>query len=136
MPSRDDVVAQARLYLGTPFKHQGRLRGVGIDCAGLVICVAHDLDISTFDYTAYGRIPVSATLETLCAENMDVITIEEATVGDVLLFAFRKDPQHLGIYTGENLIHAYSGVKQVVEHPYDLLWQTRTMGAFRYRGLD
>ena len=31
---RDDIVAAAREYLDTPFVHQGRVKGVGIDCAG------------------------------------------------------------------------------------------------------
>ena len=35
-----DVVAEARRWLGTPWRHQARLRGVGVDCGGLVVCVA------------------------------------------------------------------------------------------------
>ncbi len=30
------VVAEARLWLGTPYRHQGSLRGIGCDCLGLV----------------------------------------------------------------------------------------------------
>ena len=37
--TRTDVVAAAREWLGTPFHHQARLRGVGVDCVGLVIGV-------------------------------------------------------------------------------------------------
>ncbi|MFD0934795.1 peptidase P60, partial [Methylobacterium trifolii] len=31
-----DVVAQARLWLGTPYRHQASLAGVGCDCLGLL----------------------------------------------------------------------------------------------------
>src|SRR3954451_7338069 len=31
-----DIVAQAREWIGTPFRHQASLKGVGCDCLGLV----------------------------------------------------------------------------------------------------
>ena len=30
------IVAQARSWLGTPYHHQARLKGVGCDCLGLL----------------------------------------------------------------------------------------------------
>ncbi|MES1260681.1 MAG: NlpC/P60 family protein [Acidobacteriota bacterium] len=33
---RTAVVAEASAFLGTPFHHQGRLQGVGVDCAYLL----------------------------------------------------------------------------------------------------
>jgi len=41
--SRDDIVASARQWLGTPYRHQASLRGVGCDCLGLVRGVWRDL---------------------------------------------------------------------------------------------
>ncbi len=35
---REDFVRVARSYIGTPFHHQGRLPGVGLDCAGVIVC--------------------------------------------------------------------------------------------------
>ena len=35
-----DIIAIARACLGTPFRHQGRIPGVALDCAGLVVAVA------------------------------------------------------------------------------------------------
>ena len=32
----EEAVAQARLWLGTPYRHQGSLRGIGCDCLGLL----------------------------------------------------------------------------------------------------
>lgn len=31
-----DIIPLARAWIGTPYLHQGRLRGVGCDCAGLL----------------------------------------------------------------------------------------------------
>lgn len=34
--SRAAIVAEARAWLGTPYRHQASLKGVGADCLGLV----------------------------------------------------------------------------------------------------
>jgi NlpC/P60 family putative phage cell wall peptidase len=34
---RQDVVQEARSWLGTPYHHQGRVKGAGVDCAMLLI---------------------------------------------------------------------------------------------------
>ena len=36
----DDVVKEARTWIGTPFVHQGRTKGLACDCLGLMIGVA------------------------------------------------------------------------------------------------
>ena len=33
---RTDIVAEARAWIGTPYRHQASLKGVGCDCLGLV----------------------------------------------------------------------------------------------------
>jgi cell wall-associated NlpC family hydrolase len=37
----DAVLAEARTWLGTPYHHMGRLKGIGVDCAGFVEQVFH-----------------------------------------------------------------------------------------------
>jgi hypothetical protein len=41
--TRAEIIAKAREYLGTPFRHQGRLKGRAMDCGGLPLCVGQDL---------------------------------------------------------------------------------------------
>lgn len=41
MTSRAAVVAEARTWLGTPYHHQGRIKGQGVDCAMLLLEVYH-----------------------------------------------------------------------------------------------
>ena len=48
------VVAQARTWLGTPWRHQGRSPR-GVDCAGLVVLVARALGLADHDVAGYGR---------------------------------------------------------------------------------
>lgn len=33
---RTRIIAEARAWIGTPYRHQGSLKGVGCDCLGLV----------------------------------------------------------------------------------------------------
>jgi NlpC/P60 family putative phage cell wall peptidase len=37
MTTRQEVVQEARGWLGTPYHHQGRVKGAGVDCAMLLI---------------------------------------------------------------------------------------------------
>ena len=70
--TRQEVVREAREWLGTPFHHQAREKGVGTDCGGLVGGVAVALGIvppdwwrDTFDprWGGYGRQPAQGTLQ-------------------------------------------------------------------------
>ena len=36
---RDAVVAEAKTWLGTPWRHMQRIKGVGVDCANLPAAV-------------------------------------------------------------------------------------------------
>jgi hypothetical protein len=69
MTTRAQVATQARAWIGTPFAHQHRARGVGVDCVGLVIGVARELGLvpSCFDVTGYGSVPDGVALPAQCA---------------------------------------------------------------------
>lgn len=135
MTSGADVVRAARGFLGVPFRHQGRRRDTGIDCAGLVILVAHELGLSDFDTRAYGRLPVAERLRGYLDEHMDRVA-GDWQAGDVLLMTFERDPQHLAIYAGGTLIHSHAQVGQCVEHDLDAQSLKRARGAWRFRGLE
>ena len=36
MTTRTRIIAEARAWIGTPYRHQARCKGVGCDCLGLV----------------------------------------------------------------------------------------------------
>ena len=121
MTTRAQVVAEARSWVGTPWMHQQRVKGIGIDCIGLIICVARDLGLSPpgTDFTGYGRRPDGKMLS-LCDEHMVRIRRDDLQPGDVLVMAIEHDPQHMGIvgdyrHGGLSLIHAASKAGKVVE---------------------
>ena len=131
-----DIATEARTWLGTRFHHQGRLKGVGCDCAGLVVGVAQALGLSEFDKTDYSRLPDGDMLRTVCDENMHCIAWTDIAVGDVLLFKFDQFPQHLAIVGdhplgGLSIIHAYAPSHKVVEVRLDDVWKQRVVAVYR-----
>ncbi|WBQ10873.1 hypothetical protein L2D01_03620 [Hyphomonadaceae bacterium ML37] len=50
----EGIIAEARGWLGVPWGHQGSTR-CGVDCVGLVVCLADVLDQSAHDSISYPR---------------------------------------------------------------------------------
>ena len=123
-----DVVAEARRWLGTPWRHQARLRGVGVDCGGLVVCVAQALGLPVQDHApGYARLPDGVSLRA-CVESQ-CTRIPELEPGAVLLMRWADAPQHLAIVSTLperfGIIHAWAGIRRVVEHGLTAEWQGR-----------
>lgn len=139
-----DVVAAARGWLGTPFQHQQRTKGLAVDCAGLVIGVARELGLvpADFDVTHYPRQPDGVSLLRWCEEHMARIEQAAMRPGDVVVVAFDVRPQHLGIvgdyrHGGLSMIHAYEHamVHKVVEHRLMFSQAMQFRAAYRLRGV-
>lgn len=132
----DEVISAARACVGTPFRHQGRIPGVALDCAGLVVAVAEMLGIPHADQTGYGRLPSNGQLEAALDEQTCLNrALGDPLPGDVLLMTFTKHPQHLGIFTGENLIHSWQIAGKVAEHRMDAAWLRRVVRIYRFVGV-
>lgn len=134
MKTPQDIIDEARTWLATPFHHQGRVKGAGVDCVGLVIGVARALELADYNYSEpYGRIPNPNIMGRELRQNMTPTV--EIVPGCVLWFAFAAAPMHLGIVTDTGLIHAYSLAGRVVETGLDPQWIARKRGAFLYPGV-
>lgn len=132
-----DVVNAARSYLGTPFRHQGRLPGVGLDCAGTIVCALNHCGIAVRDVIGYGRIPSQGLFTKMVEEHCNRIKLEDVQVGDFMMFSFRDEPQHIAIVSNMEpmmIIHSYSGVGRVVENSVDYAWLKRLSGCYRLKG--
>src|SRR4051812_15046922 len=97
--TRADVVAEARSWISVRYVHQHRSKVVGVDCAGLVICVARNLGLVSpdFDVNGYERSPDGQSLLATCDAFMDRIPLASLQPGDVIVYRFGHAPQHLGI---------------------------------------
>lgn len=136
MTTREEIVAEARRWLGTPYQHQGRLFGRGVDCLGLVSMVGRALGLTDYDRLDYGRLPNPRRMREELKAHLSEISLRAAEPGDVVHMSWRSDPMHLGILTPSGIIHAYSLVPAVVEHPLDGEWRGRMRFAYRYPGIE
>lgn len=133
MSIAEEYARVARSYLGTPFHHQGRLPGVGLDCAGVVVCAAREVGLTIEDVFGYARVPSDGTLRTAVAKHAMRVDPEDIRTGDTLLFTFRTEPHHLAVFSDGVMIHAYSPVRKVVENRIDATWRGRLCGVYRIR---
>lgn len=141
-----DLVRAARGYLDTPFKHQGRLKGAGVDCVGLVICAARDLGrdleremreagFTDDDFCRYSQDQDLATLRTMVASIADPDPVPR--IGSILIFKIlnARSP-HMGIKTEHGVIHAFDRVGRVAEHRIDEVWERVTDSAWRLKEMS
>lgn len=138
-----DVVLEARRWVGTPFTHQGRVLGAGVDCAGLLIGVARALRLSSYDINGYNRSPDGYELRAECDREMDAVPAGQARVGDVLLLRMGRYPQHLAIVSAVEagvptvMIHAHADNRGLcVEHSIDMRWARRIVQVYRFKGVE
>ena len=143
MIARAAIIATAREWLGTRWQHQASLKGIGCDCIGLIVGVAHECGVAEAAAWAvdsrgqgYGRAPDPAMLLAACADYLNPLPKVAARPADILLMRFSKEPQHFAILSvGGNIIHAYAQARRVVEHRLDALWRSRIVGAYALRGV-
>jgi cell wall-associated NlpC family hydrolase len=133
MITQQDIVTEARSWLGVSFRHQGRDSN-GIDCVGLPIVIARTLGLlpKDFDTSVYGRLPTGEIIQRLQAVCHQSPVIK---VGSIIVIAWSKIAAHTAIYTGESMIHAYERVGQVVEHGYRGRWIRMTHSAWLMPGV-
>lgn len=145
------LVEQARTYLGTPWRHLGRLtpQRPGLDCAGLPIVAYAALGVVIPDIERYGREPYRDGLMAGAVLGLGApvwkgrnCPREVLAVGDVLLMTSAaqgaKEPHHIGIIGDDphhelSLIHADGeiGVSRVIEVGLDPRYARRIVAVFR-----
>lgn len=130
-----DIVRQARTWLGTPYHHQGRLKGVGVDCVGIIIGVGKELGIFDYDTKDYARSPNSNRMQAELDFHFDRVPFTEIRAGDIGFFKFKAEPQHLAFFTDIGVLHAYMQVGKCVEHSYSSPWPERFVQAYRFKGI-
>lgn len=139
MPTRAQVIAAARTFLGTPFHHQGRAKGAGVDCIGLIVEAARGAGIELRDRIDYPRQPIPAELIADLDANLDRVEPLKHKAGDVLVFWIVDEfaPQHVALATDAGMIHAWSGgMRRVQEHGITQGWRARLHSVWSFRGLE
>jgi hypothetical protein len=156
MPKRNEVLIEARRWLGTPLRHQHALLGFGVDCWGLVRAVGEACNVLTISdeawapYQGYGPQP-SPRMVKRGAEEFLAPLEGEPRVGDIACLAWREGlPMHFAIrgeFNGRpTLIHVLGdrNARQTVsrapaatvkEHGFTQEWPTLVDSWWSYPGL-
>ena len=132
----------ARGWLGTPYQHAQRTRGVAVDCVNLVLGAAEEAGL--FDWAEWDgprqyspwvnaaqlQVQIDRLLQELPAN-------AELWPGDVLLLTVGGAAQHVGVYAElagrGRVVHASLTDGCVVEHDYERFWRARTVRCYRWR---
>lgn len=139
---QDQVVAEARDWIGTPYVHQSAVKGAGTDCLGLLRGIWRVI---------YGREPEAVPAYSMdwsepqgeerlweaALRHLQPKALTDHASGDVLLFRMRSSAvaKHLGVAgrVGEDssFIHAYSRFG-VIESSLSLPWRRRVVARFSF----
>jgi NlpC/P60 family putative phage cell wall peptidase len=138
MVTRQQIVEEARKWLRTPFQHQGRLRGIGVDCVGLPLCVVRDLGLGDWleDYKVYPAQPVADEVLMACRNRLCEVPKAQLQPGDVIVFRVPKSACHAAIRSDRGVIHAWAPVGRVVETGMSFVWWERIAGVFAIPGVE
>lgn len=122
--------------IGTPFRHQGRIVGRGLDCIGVVIHCAKSIGADHWTSEAYGRNPANGMLEAALDAQPCLEIVTDRQPGDILLMRFNTEPQHVAVYTAsDTIIHGYQSAGIVCEHRLSAVWAARIVKIYRFRGV-
>ncbi len=95
--SREAVIAEARSWLGTPFHHQGRLKGVGVDCGQLLAAVYEaGCGMAPMDFGFYPRDWFNHASDERYMEQVAsrCMAVEKPLPGDIALFRIGRAYAH------------------------------------------
>lgn len=151
------IITEARSWLGTRFSHQGRIKGVSVDCAGFIHGVAFaakPLKVDDVGFILeigekleipnnYHRREDGVEMLRLLNEHLDFVENDDARPGDILTLcdpALREPdvPRHLVFVTeiNPNLMIIHASERGVVEHRCNSHWKSRIHGCWRLREND
>jgi hypothetical protein len=143
---REEIVAKAREFVGTPYQLNARIQGVAIDCAGIPLEIARSFGLPVEQYLKDGRTPSPIQMRAELDKHLLRVSRADMQLGDVAWLRIRDgvEPQHLAIVGdykvggGFTLIHAYnrSGLNKVVEHRIDETWAARIVGVWQLPGVE
>ena len=139
---RAQIVAEARAWIGTPYRHQASLKGVGCDCLGLVrgvwrAVIGPEPERAPPYAPGWAEASGIESLADAAARHLMAIERDAFGPGDVLLFRWRAQlpAKHAAIVTAaDRMVHAHDGaaVTEVAIAPW---WRRRLAFAFRFPGV-
>ncbi len=121
MTTRDKITSEAMAWLGTPFHHAARIKGVGVDCANLLVGVfaavglAPDVQLEHYPPDWHMHRDETRFL-TILGQYADPLPADALPLpGDIAMFNYGRHAAHGSIVIDWPMVcHAWSDVGQVV----------------------
>lgn len=139
--ARSAIVVEARSWIGTPYRHQASLKGVGCDCLGLVrgvwrAVIGSEPERAPPYAPGWAEASGEEALAEAAARHLMAVDRSAFRDGDVLLFRWRAGmpAKHAAIVTSaDTMVHAHDGaaVAEVALAPW---WRRRLAYAFSFPG--
>ncbi|HEY7764986.1 MAG TPA: NlpC/P60 family protein [Aestuariivirgaceae bacterium] len=139
LPIAPQVIAAARSWIGTPYRHQASLKLIGADCLGLVRGIYRELYCREPEpapaYSAdWAEASAVETMAEAARRHLLEIGLDDLAAGDVALFRWRDrcPAKHAAIMTSATtMVHAQRG-STVCEIDVTSWWRRRVAFAFRF----
>ena len=140
--TRAAIVAEARTWIGTRYRHQASVKGIGCDCLGLVRgvwrgCVGAEPERPPAYAADWAEAGGVETLAEAALRHLVPVPPDRFDVGDVLLFRWRDGcvAKHVAIASSATkMIHAHDGA-EVCEVAIAPWWRRRLAYAFAFPGV-
>lgn len=140
MATRAEIIAEAMSWKGTPWTHQGRLKHVGVDCAGIVLGVGLACgclpDDGSADIKGYGRQPDPIKMKGALDALFIRVLKDGRRPGDIAWMRAVDHAQHLGILTSRNTMIQAVNYRNVEEAPIEVAIETRIVAIYRYQNIE
>lgn len=151
--TREQLIAEALTWIGTPWHHGQQTKGAGCDCLGLLAGIAYAVGytdarahVRNSKFRVYARSPDPAMLDEVMAQYGDPIAIQDAGLADVLRLTPMnrgRHAQHFAMVSKvdaagvpSHMIHCTNQghVKGVTEHIIGE-WRDHIRRAYAWRGV-
>lgn len=142
---RNEIIQHATDWLNTPYHHHARIKGVGVDCAMLVACVANEVGLmSDAEMHLIPNYPTQWHLHNREEKLLELLEIfgckqipkEQTQPGDIVCFQFGRTTSHLGIMINDTqFIHARFDIKKVVINTMNEEWDNRWTYTYTFPGV-
>ena len=118
MIKRTDIIFQAKTWIGTNFRYQGRIKknnlnNGGVDCLGLIFGVCDEVGytyeeklLSYYDNIVYSKKPNFEILKEKFSLFFNIKDKKFLDIGDIILKQISKEQYHLMFYNYNTVIHA------------------------------
>lgn len=105
-----DIADAALTLIGTPFAHQGRKAGVGLDCVGVIYAACERAGQPIEDFRAYPQFPAPAVMLREMRKRFREVPAETVQPGDFVVLGQASGGRHVGIVVDDrHYVEARSG---------------------------